>query len=39
MAISFARKHVCSPDSLFDICIFTLVELYILYLHFFSSVY
>ena len=31
MAISSARKHVCSPGSLFEICIFTLVELYIPY--------
>ena len=29
MTISSARKHVCSHGSLFEICIFNLVELYI----------
>ena len=35
MAISSARKHVCSPCSLIEICIFSLVELYIPYPVFF----
>ena len=35
MAISYARKHVCNPGSIFDICIFILVELYIPYPVFF----
>ena len=39
MAISSARKHVCSPGSLFEICMSILVELYIPYPVFFSNVY
>ena len=31
MAISSARKHVCSPDNIFEICICILAELYISY--------
>ena len=35
MAISSARKHVCSPGNLFALCMFVLVGLYISY-HVFS---
>jgi hypothetical protein len=31
MAISSARKHVCSPGNLLEICMSALVELYIPY--------
>ena len=31
MAISYARKHVCCPGSLFEICMSISVELYIPY--------
>ena len=34
MAINIARKHVCNPGSLFEICMSILVELYIPYLAF-----